>query len=194
MSDAKGYYKFLNLPPGSSLEDVRKAYMKMQRECNIDNPRVKQALKGIKSESERKAREKELQEKAAKLNEIKCVLMDAKEKEKYDRGVEFDFGFEGSSLFDLFGNIGGHFGRRQKKVDDTVTTIRLTPREVYLGAAKKYRIKRRVMCQTCGGKGGMNVAQCTACRGTGKVMRQSSRGGFRVIEEAVCSTCRGEKN
>ncbi|KAG0438611.1 Mitochondrial protein import protein mas5 [Dictyocoela muelleri] len=193
MSDNKGYYKFLNLPPGSSIDEVRAAYMRMQRECNIDNPKVKQQLKAITNEAERKAKEKELQNKAAKLNEIKCVLMDEKEKDKYDKGMEFDFNIDGSSIFDLFGNFGGSFNRRQRKVNDTVTTINVTPREIYLGTTKKYKIKRRIICQTCGGKGGMNVTQCTSCRGTGKIMRQSTRGGFRVIEETVCPACHGEK-
>lgn len=94
-------------------------------------------------------------------------------------------------IFDMF--FGGGGGRQQTKVRDTIHQLPVTLEQLYNGCTKKLKLKRRVLCKECDGKGGGNVNKCLVCKGTGSEYINQQLGP-NIIQrvERSCSNCRGE--
>lgn len=193
MNDTRGFYKVLGLEPGSSLEDIKRAYSKLVRLYHPDHGSEMRKAKQITDEKRRGHKVKELEEKCRKINEAKAFLSDEKNKQMYDRGIDPEnMGHDSSSFFDIM----SHFARRsdKKKVKDTVHKVRITFKESFLGKKTKYKIKRRVLCRSCDGKGGKNVKTCNKCNGRGKIQFKTNQVFFVSIQERICDGCNGSKN
>lgn len=196
--DSKGYYKILDLQPGANIKDVKKAFLKKQAELH---PSGKERNKLRKSpeyiamtEEQRKAKESELDERVAAVNEAYAVLQDEKKKKDYDEGAG-EFGeFAGFSGFeDIFSNFTQGRRRAQHKGKDIVTDIVLTFKESFLGKTSKYRIKCSSICSTCNGEGGKNMSTCSRCKGQGFAYEKVSIGGiFQTTQQIKCSACDGK--
>lgn len=78
--DPLGYYKILDVSPGSSEEEIKKAYRKKLKE---NNPR---SQKKKLSEEE----EKKMNQKLAKINQAKDVLLNGQKRKSYDNGTMTD--------------------------------------------------------------------------------------------------------
>lgn len=183
MSDPKGYYEVLGVKPNSSFEEIKNAYKRLQIQLHPDNgSKIIQARK-IKDEAERKKAIEEIYALGKKVNEAKEVLLDKDKKEEYDNPNAGSFSF-----FDLFNT------NRKRKVKDTVYEFSITMEQVFNGLKKKFKIKRRVLCTGCDGKGADNIEACKNCGGQGIIARsrRNASGGVSYIQQ-VCNVCRGEK-
>eukprot|EP00866_Antonospora_locustae_P002435 jgi/Antlo1/2435/2574 len=192
MHDSKGFYKILGLEPGSPIEEVKKAYSKLIRLYHPDHGSEMRKAKQIPDEKLRVRKIKELEEICRKINEAKAFLSDEKNKQMYDRGMDPESMAQGpTSFFDIL----SHLSERgeKKKVKDTVHKVKITFKESFLGKKVKYKIKRRVVCTKCDGKGGEDCRKCEKCNGKGKIQFKTNQLIFVSIQERICDCCNGNK-
>ncbi|AFM98600.1 DnaJ C terminal domain-containing protein [Encephalitozoon hellem] len=194
--DPKGYYKILELSPGASIADVRRAYSRQQAKYHLDSPFMKNKLKNAANDEEREKIKKECGEMSAKLNSAKSVLFDEKKKKEYDSGVgEFGAHFSGagySDIFDIFSQFtGGRSHQRTNKVNSTKYVITISLRESFVGKVSKFNVRTEKICPTCDGKGGKDVETCKKCNGSGVCTTRRNLGGFVTLAEARCDGCEG---
>ena len=192
MNDSRGLYKALGLQPGSSVDEVKRAYSKLIRLYHPDHGSEMKKAKLISDERQRTEKTKEIEEICRKVNEAKAFLCDEKNKKMYDSGIDPESGVgQGSSFFDIMSHFAGR--NEKKKVRDTVQKVKITFRESFLGKKVKYKVRRKVVCRTCSGKGGEDVKTCDRCQGRGKVQFKTSQLFFVSIQERVCESCNGSK-
>ncbi len=107
------------------------------------------------------------------------------------------FGFE--DLFSSF--MGGGFeggGRRSTRGrhgEDLGLSLSLSLEEIAKGVEKTVRLKRKVICETCGGNGarpGSRAATCSQCNGTGQVRVVQRALWGQVVHTVACTRCGGE--
>lgn len=195
--DPKGYYKTLELSPGASIADVKRAYSRQQAKYHLDSPFMKAKLKSATSDAEREKIKKECGEMSAQLNSAKSVLFDEKKKKEYDSGVgEFGAHFSGgagySDIFDIFSQFAGGRGHaRSSKVKSTNYVISVSLREAFVGKVSKFNVRTEKICSTCNGKGGENTETCSKCKGNGVYTCRRNLGGFVTLAETRCDACEG---
>jgi len=210
----KDYYQILGVSRDASPEEIKKAYRRLAMQYHPD----------------RNPGNKEAEEKFKEAAEAYEVLSDPEKRRIYDQygyeGLKGGYGgFEGFPDFDLadalrtfmrgFESWEEFFGmgRRQRgyaeEGSDLQIRLQLTLEEIAQGVEKKVRLRKLVVCQTCGGTGaasGHGWTVCPVCRGMGEV-RQVSRsffgefvnittcprcGGAGRVMEKPCPTCNGE--
>lgn len=192
------YYEILGVSRDASAEDIKKAYRKLSKEYHPDKH------KG----------DKVAEEKYKQINRAYEGLTDPKKRQAYDQfgsedGPQFQGfgrggsgGFGGFEGFESAGDIfetffgGGRSGRREAAQEGSAMEVRmtLTLEEAFHGVRKTVRITKEIVCEACGGGGaekGSTTVTCSACKGTGQIVR-SVRSFFGVIEQGVlCDTCKG---
>lgn len=202
-NDSKGYYKVLGLEPGASISEIKKAYNKKQLELHPSGP-IRRKLRDspeylAMSPEMRQAKETELDEKIALVNQASTVLTDEKKKAEYDAGAgEFSAfpggGFEGFEGFaDIFSHMAG--GRRSSgpsKVKDVTCEVKLTIKEAFLGKTSKFRVKTTKICEKCSGKGAMETCTCSKCHGKGVVRAVFNLGVISGTQQVECPDCDGK--
>jgi len=191
------YYEVLGVSRNADSNDIKKAYRKLVMEYHPDrNPGDKQA-----------------EEKFKLIGEAYDVLSDPQKRQRYDRyGKEglgrtggftgFDFGgfhdpFEifrevfGGGFGDIFG-MGTSRGRPSaQKGADLRVTLELSLEEIATGVTKKIKLRKYVICDSCGGTGsreGSSPVVCPMCHGAGEVTYRQS---FLAISR-TCGRCQGE--
>lgn len=194
--DPKGYYKILELSPGASIADVKRAYTKQQVKYHPDSPYMKDRLRKAANDQEREKIRKECDEISSQLNSAKSVLFDEKRKQQYDSGMgEFGAQFGAgnySDIFDIFSQFtGGRGQQRQNKMNPTKYVINISLRESYVGKVSKFNVKTEKICPKCDGKGGENVETCKKCEGNGYYTSRRNLGGFVTVAESRCDACEG---
>ncbi|MBQ8082510.1 MAG: molecular chaperone DnaJ [Clostridia bacterium] len=195
MATKRDYYEVLGVPKTASVDDIKKAYRKLAKECHPDlHPNDKDA----------EARFKE-------LNEANEVLSDPEKRARYDQfGMDgpqnpfggaggaggFDFsGFGGvGDIFDqLFGGGGMNSQARRnapRAGEDLQYELKISFEEAANGCEKSFEFYRDETCEVCGGTGakpGTQPKTCPTCKGAGQVRMQ---GGFMVVTRP-CTTCGG---
>lgn len=192
MHDSKGFYKVLGLETGSSIEEVKKAYSKLIRLYHPDHGSEMKKAKLIPDEKLRAKKLKELEEVCRKINEAKTFLSDEKSKQMYDSGMDPESMAQGpTSFFDILSHLSGR--GEKKKVKDTVHNVKITFKESFLGKKVKYKVKRRIVCKKCDGKGGEDCKKCERCNGRGKIQYKTNQLIFVSIQERICDACNGNK-
>lgn len=205
----RDYYEILGVAKGASADEIKKAYRKVAMQYHPDrNPGDKAAEEKFKE--------------AAEAYEI---LSDADKKAQYDRyghaGVSGNSrgGFSGGQgmnmddifsqfgdIFgdDLFGNFfggqqrgGGRGGQRSRGVRGSNLRIKLklTYEEIAKGVTKNIKVKKHVICTTCGGSGAKDkgsVQTCGTCGGSGQVRRVQNTFLGQMQTVTTCPTCNGE--
>ncbi|KAL6120998.1 hypothetical protein NUSPORA_02169 [Nucleospora cyclopteri] len=201
--DSKGYYKILGISAGSDIKDVKTAYRKKQGQLHPNGPERKKMRASAEyqklSEEGKKAKEKELDELISKINVAYSVLGDAEKKKDYDNGVEDFGGFGGAEGFGNFEDIFSAFmgggqrpQQREKKVADTITSVKITINESYTGKTSKFKIQTTRVCEPCKGKGYSQIKTCSQCKGNGRVYIQRQMGMMITRTEAECTSCNGQ--
>jgi molecular chaperone DnaJ len=212
---AKNYYDILGVNEGAGIEEIKKSYRKLAKQCHPDaNPDNKQA-----------------EERFKEVSEAYDVLSDPKKRQQYDQmrkygfggpgmgtsggGYEqghFDFGqfrnagngrgasFEGFNLFgglgDLFSQFfdhgepgfeeAGHAGR-----GDLNATLSIPFELSASGGKTRFTVMKEKNCHACAGSGaapGSKKTVCPSCRGRGTVTL--GHGAFGISRP--CSRCYGK--
>ncbi len=190
MATKADFYTTLGAAKDATADDLKKAYRKMAMQYHPDrNPGDKKA----------EARFKE-------VNEAYEILKDDQRRAAYDRfghaafeqggqgGGGFPFG-EGGGLGDIFdqmfGDMTGRRGGRQRAGADLQTQVEIDLAEAFTGAKRQLRVPTRVACDACNGTGSetkdASRNACPTCGGAGKVRAQQ---GFFLVER-TCPTCSG---
>lgn len=199
----RDYYEVLGVDRNASASDIKKAYRK----------------KAIEYHPDKNPGDKEAEEKFKEAAEAYSVLSDPDKKARYDQfgfeGVNgaggaggFGAGMDMNDIFSMFGDIfgggggfsgfGGFGGGRSSgpakfRGSDLRVKVKLTLQEIANGVTKKFKLKKNVACQHCGGSGaeGNATETCPECNGTGRVVRtqQSFFGMMRT--EVACTRCNG---
>ena len=137
------------------------------------------------------------------------VLSDPEKRSLYDQyGEEALQGggpSDASSIFEqmfgggIFGDVfGGGGGRRRgpQKGEDIGFNLGVTLKDLYNGTVKKLKVKKKVICEKCGGKGCKGNAaakECAGCNGQGiKIVRRQIGPGMVQQMQTHCSDCGGK--
>lgn len=201
----RDYYEILGVSKTASADEIKKAYRKVAMQFHPDrNPGDKSAEEKFKE--------------AAEAYEI---LSDADKKAQYDRyghaGVSGNgrgFSGGGMNMEDIFSQFGDVFGEdlfgsffgggssrgrtsRSKGVrgSNLRIKVKLTFEEIAKGVTKNIKVKKHVVCNTCGGSGAKDkssVQNCATCGGTGQVRRVTNTFIGQMQTVTTCPTCNGE--
>jgi len=184
----KDFYNILGVSKTATQDEIKKAYRKIALKNHPDkNPGDKKAEEAFKN-----------------ATEAYSVLGDPEKRKEYDNpktsanfnsGFDFSTDFGGMNVDDILNSFG--FGRKkatQTKIvyQGSSRKIRLhvTLEEMYNGAEKTIKYKRKDKCDTCGGKGTTDetkTSKCPICGGTGKVFK--ANGFFQTM--STCTHCGG---
>jgi molecular chaperone DnaJ len=212
---AKEYYNTLGVGEGAGIDEIKKAYRKLAKQCHPDaNPGDKRAEDRFKE-----------------ISEAYEVLSDPKKRRQYDQARKFGFGgtgghsgtggqgydfrnFDfggpdaqqgrgGSFTFEGFGGIGDLFAQffnfgeetesprsRGRKSKDAHAEIRIPFELAATGGKTNVAVVKDRACPECGGSGakpGTRPSPCKKCGGRGSVL--VGQGAFGVSRP--CSVCMG---
>ena len=223
MAEKRDYYNVLGVEKTATQDDIKKAYRKLAKKYHPDmNPGDKDAEAKFKEASEAYG---------VLSDETKRQQYDQFGHAAFDGGaggggfnyqnmnvddILRGFGF-GDIFGDLFGGMGGMssgFGSRSQtyngpmKGRNMMTTVRITFEEAVFGCEKQVDINYKEECELCHGTGakpGTSPETCTACGGSGQVIRQRQSlfgvmrevgvcnecGGSGTVVKEKCPTCRG---
>jgi molecular chaperone DnaJ len=207
----RDYYEILGVTKSASTDEIKKAYRKVAMQFHPDrNPGDKAAEEKFKE--------------AASAYE---VLSDGDKKAKYDRfghsafspGAGGGGGFSGggmdmNDIFSQFGDVfgedmfGGFFGggggsrsrssrSRGQRGSNLRIKLKMNFEEIANGANKQVKVKKHVLCTTCGGNGAKDknsVQTCGTCNGSGQVKRVTNTFLGQMQTVNTCPTCNGEGN
>ena len=200
MAQKRDYYEVLGISKTASEEEIKKAYRQI----------------AIKYHPDRNPGDKQAEEKFKEAAEAYNVLHDPQKRQQYDQfgfngpmGSGGGFGGFGTSMnmddiFSMFGDIfGGHgfggFGGgsrvQQQRGSDLRLKVRLTLEEINKGVTKKFKLRKDVVCEDCGGSGaeaGSGKETCPTCHGSG-VITHTTQSIFGMMQtQGVCPTCHGK--
>lgn len=205
----RDYYEVLEVAKTATADEIKKAYRK----------------KAIQYHPDKNPGDKEAEEKFKEAAEAYGVLSDPDKRAKYDQfgfdGLNAGAGFGGGGfsgqsmnmedIFSMFGDIfggggfggfGGGFGGRGRSTGerkfrgaDVRIKVSLTLEEINNGVTKKFKVKKQVPCQHCGGSGakdGSGMQTCPDCNGTGTVVRTQQSIFGMMQTQSACPRCGGE--
>ncbi len=186
----RDYYEVLGVSRSADKVEIKRSYRSL----------------ALKYHPDKNQGDKEAEEKFKEATEAYQVLSDDNSRAKYDQYGHSAFeqgagmgGFGDFSGFeDIFGDIfssffGGNMqgGRsRGESGADLSYDLDIEFEEAVFGIEKEIKLRRRVVCDECGGTGaekGSKIETCSQCRGTGQVRIQQ---GFFTLSR-TCPQCNG---
>lgn len=200
----KNPYDILGVSTTATEAEIKAAYRKLSKELHPDKH---------KGDKDKEARFKD-------VNAAYEILSDPKKKQAYDQFGSSDGrnpfggsgggfgGFEGfdassfgggfSDIFEQFFSGGAAGGGRGKASDgagrDTEIAVTVPFATAVSGEDRTVRFRTQLTCETCRGEGaepGSKIITCSACSGTGQIVRRVN-SLFGVIQQStVCPTCQG---
>lgn len=203
----RDYYEILGVSKSASADEIKKAYRKVAMQFHPDrNPGDKSAEDKFKE--------------AAEAYE---VLSDTDKKAKYDRFGHQAFapgsggggGFHASNMEDIFSQFGDVFGddmfgnffggssrrgggnkkSRGQRGSNLRIKVKLTYEEIANGVTKTVKVKKHIICTTCGGNGAKDkssIQTCGTCGGSGQVRKVQNTFLGQMQTVTTCPTCNGE--
>ncbi len=103
------------------------------------------------------------------------------------QAFEFDLG-------DIFGEMFGGGGRRQRRGRDISMDVEIPFKDAIFGTERRMLIAKLSSCDTCTGTGakkGSGTVSCTACNGKGQVREARNTFFGTVSTTRTCPTCKG---
>eukprot|EP01125_Pyxidicula_operculata_P018632 TRINITY_DN6630_c0_g1_i2.p1 TRINITY_DN6630_c0_g1~~TRINITY_DN6630_c0_g1_i2.p1 ORF type:complete len:465 (-),score=132.89 TRINITY_DN6630_c0_g1_i2:87-1481(-) len=203
------YYDLLGVSKSASQDEIKKAYRKL----------------AMKYHPDRNKNNKEAEEKFKQISQAYSVLSDDKQRKMYDQfgedGIkgmggggdpfggmspeEFfrqafgGFGGGGGGPFDGFDfggfGFGGEKQRKPTRTPDIEHVLEVTLEELYTGVLRKVEFNKKVICNTCKGKGTTKSmdTKCGKCRGQGVEVHLHQLGPGMVQQvQRQCTQCGGE--
>ncbi|EGG17300.1 heat shock protein DnaJ family protein [Cavenderia fasciculata] len=209
MVKERDYYDRLGVDPGSTQDEIKKAYRKM----------------AIKYHPDKNQGDKTAEEKFKEISEAYDAIGDPEKRKMYD-----DYGKDGlkeggfqshtaDDIFSQFFNMGGFSGMSDEDADfggfggfsgfahryggkrsrsvkgaDIHHEMKRTLEELYNGKLVKLSINRDIVCTTCNGTGankpGLNSI-CTKCKGAKVVLVTKQQGHMITQMQQACPQCHG---
>ena len=195
-------YDILNVSKDATDSEIKKSYRKL----------------ALKYHPDRNQDNKE--ECEAKFKEISAaydVLSDKQKKEKYDKfGMDaVNSGGPDINPFDLFSNIfngesnnfnGGSnifeggmfnmFNQSKTRAKNRIEKIKVSLEDIYNEKKIKINYKKRIVCDSCNGSGGMyksSILICNACEGKGRITKIVQIGPGMISQtNQTCYKCNGK--
>ena len=205
----RDFYEILGVSKSSSADEIKKAYRKVAMQFHPDrNPGDKAAEEKFKE--------------AAEAYEI---LSDTDKKAKYDRHGHQAFGpgtgggggyggggMDMNDIFSQFGDVfgddmfGGFFGggqsrsrggakARGQRGSNLRIKLKMNYEEIANGVNKQVKVKKHVLCTTCGGNGAKDsssIQTCGTCKGSGQVRKVTNTFLGQMQTVNTCPSCNGE--
>jgi molecular chaperone DnaJ len=204
----RDFYEILGVSKSASADEIKKAYRKVAMQFHPDrNPGDKAAEEKFKE--------------AAEAYEI---LSDTDKKAKYDRFGHQAFGpgtggggyggggMDMNDIFSQFGDVfgddmfGGFFGggqsrsrggakARGQRGSNLRIKLKMNYEEIANGVNKQVKVKKHVLCTTCGGNGAKDnssIQSCGTCKGSGQVRKVTNTFLGQMQTVNTCPTCNGE--
>lgn len=187
-------YQQLGVQRDATLQQIKKAYRKL----------------ATKHHPDKNDGDKASEEKFKEINNAHAILSDEKTRKLYDLGgmdavkaeqqgghsggfpAGFSFGFN-PGFEHFFGRSAGGFERQQPSGDINFE-VGLTPRDLYNGVTKRFKINQTVLCTKCDANGtdnGQSKEACAKCEGQGTYIRRIIMDGIATGVRSRCSECRG---
>jgi len=187
----RDYYAILGVRPGSTAEEIKRAYRKLARELHPDvNP------------------DPGAQQRFADVSAAYEVLTDPAKREIVDlggdplapagaggAGAPFTMGFQ--DIMDaFFGGGGGPRGprTRTRAGADALIRLDLDLTEAAFGVSREITVETAVLCTACAGAGtapGTHPSTCEACGGRGEVQTVQRSLLGQVMTSRPCAACGG---
>ena len=201
----KDYYEILGVDKSANTEEIKKAFRKLAHKYHPDKGggdagKFKEASEAYSVLSDEKKRA-----------EYDTYGRDANSNAGYQGGQGegfggFDFsgfggqagsgGFQDFDLGDIFGDLFGGGGRREKtrRGRDISIDLAISFSESVFGVERKILITKTSVCSECkgsGAKAGSDRITCNECNGKGRIheTKRSIFGNFSTQKE--CSNCQG---
>jgi len=205
MSSKRDYYEILGVTKSSTSDEIKKAYRKV----------------AMKFHPDRNPGDHTAEEKFKEAAEAYEVLSDSDKRAQYDRFGHSAFGAgrgggfsgHGMNMDDIFSQFGDIFGddmfgsffsggsrsssRRSRgtRGSNLRIKIKVNYEEMAKGTAKTIKVKKYIVCNTCGGSGAKdkNSSQtCRTCGGNGQVRRVQNTFLGQMQTVTTCPDCNGE--
>jgi DnaJ-class molecular chaperone len=96
--------------------------------------------------------------------------------------------------FSMFFNRGQQENVK-RKCKARLVQMKVTLKEVYIGAKKSFEFSRRIVCKPCNGTGSANPAannKCSGCGGKGMKVVMQRMGHMLLQSQQTCGDCNGE--
>lgn len=176
------HYKTLEITPGASKDDIKKAFKKL----------------ALKYHPDRNQGNPEAEEKFKEINQAYQALTDESPKQFNPSTPNAGFGNTwGNVGFGPFSNIddflrsaGVNINSRAKRRSTHRAHANLSFKEACMGVERIFNIRTRAQCITCNGMGATedNSIKCDGCNGAGTIAGKHHN----VVISKICEKCRGK--
>ncbi|PHT54195.1 Chaperone protein dnaJ 2 [Capsicum baccatum] len=186
-SDNNKYYEILGVAKTATQDDLKKAYRKLAIKNHPDKGGDPEKFKEIAQAYD--------------------VLSDPEKREIYDQygedalkeGMDRSGGHDPFDIFQsffggsAFGGGGSSRGRRQRRGEDVVHSLKVSLEDLYNGTSKKLSLSRNVLCTKCKGVGSKSGAsmKCSGCQGKGMKVSIRQLGPMIQQMQHPCNDCKG---
>lgn len=196
-------YDRLELGPGATEEEIKKAYRKLSKQWHPD--------RHVTSTPEVKA---DITKKYQDIIEAKEILLDNDKRKLYDKiGIDIlkagvdNQTEQGANPFADFGNIFGQgfpfnvggpsgmgMGQRRKENEDINDIIEVTLEQIYNEETINFTYKQKNWCQKCDGEGSKDgkSTTCSGCDGKGVRIHDIRMGPMIQRSVGECNVCKGK--
>jgi molecular chaperone DnaJ len=208
----RDYYEILGVTKSASADEIKKAYRKVAMQFHPDrNPGDKAAEEKFKEAAEAYEILSD-NDKKAKYDRFGHQAFGPGQG---GGGGGFHGGMDMNDIFSQFGDIfgdegfGGFFGggggrssrggarARGQRGSNLRIKLKLNFEEIANGVNKQVKVKKHVLCTSCGGNGAKDknsVQTCNTCNGSGQVRRVTNTFLGQMQTVNTCPTCNGEGN
>jgi molecular chaperone DnaJ len=207
----RDFYEILGVAKSSSQDEIKKAYRKVAMQFHPDrNPGDKAAEEKFKEAAEAYEILSDTDKRAQYDRFGHQATSAAGRGGGYGGGAGMNMDDIFSQFGDIFGDespfgsfFGGSSGGRRSgggrsrgtRGSNLRVKIKLNFEEIAKGAQKTIKVKKYVLCNTCGGSGAKDknsVQNCSTCGGSGQVRRVQNTFLGQMQTVTTCPTCNGE--